>query len=185
MSSTSEKELYPHEWLAIIFIIAILSIITLATHSSESAPSANLATASHYVVNQYIEVSIEGAVESPGKHTLKKGASIKELLNLAKLLPNADLKHIKEEKILRQGQKVKIPQFEMVTIILKFKDTSQEINVKKGTKIEELPHLYTFDSNVNLKSFQKKRRVKNGEVIRVASLTFPDKVEGALETVQP
>jgi protein involved in polysaccharide export with SLBB domain len=183
MSSISKNELYPHEWLVILFLIALFVILTLATHSCESQSLPQDEMTSHYIVNQYIEVSVEGAVENPGKYTIKKGTTVKDLLDIAKLTTSADLRHLKQDRVLRRGQIIKIPEFETIKIILQFENFSLDLELKKGTKLQDLPLLYTFESDIDLRKFQKKRRLKDGEIIRV--LTFSHK-EGIKQLiVQP
>lgn len=97
----------PHEWLAVLFFCSLLFFIVVSSHAlrvfapiTEAAP--------HYLVDQEIEVYIEGAVERPGVYKLPRGALLKELLSQAKPLPTANLKKFKSESKLRPGQKITV-----------------------------------------------------------------------------
>lgn len=108
MNVVEEKKLPFHEWLAIFTIVLLLSILTLITLSSSR--STQDCGRPHYVINPEIPVRIEGAVEKPGKYFVKKGCTVKEILENVPLQSDADLSRVKmDRQIKRKGQVIKIP----------------------------------------------------------------------------
>lgn len=172
-TTSNQVQLMPHEWLSIAFLISVLSLLTIASHSceSESLSSSSLSKMTpHHLLSEDIEVHVEGAVELPGKYLIKRGSTVKELIDIAKPKPEADLHRIKFDGILKKGQRVIVSSKEVVKIILKFQGVepsldTKEMTLPKGTKLEELLLLYTFSEEVDLQKLKKKRRLKDGEVI--------------------
>jgi len=120
---TSKKEdcLPIHEWLAIMVIIGILLTLTFISVFSNSSPKM-LHEQAHFIIPQEIEVTVEGAVAKPGSYTIKKGATVDDVLKQAEPLPTANLKKIKMDKKLRRNQKLKIPH----QVVKKSKNLSRE-----------------------------------------------------------
>lgn len=80
----------------------------------------------------------------------------------------ADLRRIKLKTLLKKGQCVKIPSMKMINFYLKFESGElKEISVKKGAKLLDLPSVYLFDEGVDIDKFNKKRFLKEGEVVVV------------------
>jgi hypothetical protein len=105
----SEAKLHLHEWLAVATLIGFMGMLTFITLTTGSL---NISTtdAPHYVVDQEISVFFEGAVENPGRYQVKKGTLIKDLLSQVKPKPQADLRRIKGESKVRNGQVIKVPE---------------------------------------------------------------------------
>ena len=104
----STPSLRIHEWLAVIIIVSLLIVLTLITHFSESKPV--ITNHPHYIVDQKIEVFVEGAVEEPLRLIVTKGTRVEEVLEKVKLLPEADLSKLKLQAKVRRGQHIRIPQ---------------------------------------------------------------------------
>jgi hypothetical protein len=106
-NSRGAPGLYTHEWMALIVIIAAMGALTwisqikwLTSSKEESIP--------HYLVDQEITLLVEGHLENPGTFLLTRGAKMKDLVALLKLLPDTDLSKLNLEAKLRNGQVVKI-----------------------------------------------------------------------------
>ena len=56
-----------------------------------------------------IEITIEGAVESPGVYQFKPGISLREVVEVARLCKNADKRKLKWNKIYFSSERVEIP----------------------------------------------------------------------------
>lgn len=56
-----------------------------------------------------VVVNIQGAVARPGRYKVKIGTSVKEAIELAKVLPEANLNRIKLEKEIMKARSIKIP----------------------------------------------------------------------------
>ena len=168
MNESFQNKLYIHEWMAVIFFIALMFVLTMATHSCNSDSIVSKETTSHAVINSNIEVFIEGEVEFPGRHEIKKGSKLKDLLLLAKPRQEADLSKIKLNGLLRKGQTVKIPILKMIKIILIYPDESkEEKSFAKGVSFDELAFKLHLEGKIKLTENQGKRKLKDGEVIKI------------------
>lgn len=109
MSSISEKQLLPHEWLAIAFIsLLMLAVGAIAYVHDAEIPDLSVVQQEEPMQKE-IEVLVEGAVEAPGPYRLKKGSRMEDLLKQLTLLPEADISKLKPTTKLRNGQKIRIP----------------------------------------------------------------------------
>ncbi len=161
------QKLPAHEWLIIVLIIAILLILSAIAYLGEERflPSTGV---SHDLVSQEIEVIIAGAVTKPGTYVLRKDALLKDLLELCKPLPEADLRRLNLEGKLRHGQKVRIITKPLITIFVGGAvEKPGALQVLKGTKLEDLLKHIQFTPEADLKKMQRKRRLKDQEVIHV------------------
>lgn len=107
--SQPENNLPVHEWMAIVVIIGLLLGLSIVSLFSE--PSANLTseTPPHFIIEQEIEVVVQGAVQNPGVYKLKRGALLKDVIVQAIPLPDADLNKLKANKKVRKGQIINVP----------------------------------------------------------------------------
>lgn len=98
-----------HEWLAIlacgVFLFILIALSQMSFHPNEKQLGQP-----HYLYDQTIEVMITGAVEAPGRYTFQKGAVMKDLFSKASLTSKANLKRLKPQAKLRNGQMVHIPE---------------------------------------------------------------------------
>lgn len=100
-----------HEWIAVAFAIFLLFLVTAIIWIKDSTDSSSVDTGTpHYIVDQEIEIKVEGAVEKPGSYKLKRGTTIQEVLALVNPTSEADLTHLKPDKKIRKGQVIKVPQ---------------------------------------------------------------------------
>lgn len=169
MNEFYQSKLYIQEWMAVIFFIALMFVLTIATHSCNSDSTVLFNEAgSHDISNPNIEVFVEGEVEYPGRYEVKRGSKLKDLLLLSKLKSGADLSKIKLNTLLRKGQTIKVPVLKMIKIILIFPDDSkEERSFPKGTSFEELASTLGLKGRIKLLDSQKRKKLKNGEVIKI------------------
>ncbi len=157
-----------HEWLIIclfIIILLMLGFITLVWKNDKMPQVA----ATHELSAQIIQVSVKGKVNKPGTYDFKKGALLKDLLELAQPLPEADLSRMKLDAKLRDGQQVAVPAQNWITVFVEGAGVQpQQLRVKLGTLLNELPELVTFLPEADTGKLQRKRRLKDQEVINVS-----------------
>lgn len=167
-SSSEKPTLHVHEWLAVAVILGLMGMLTAISLIS-SGPSAAVETGPpHALVDPYIEVIIEGAVEKPGKYKVKKGTPVREIINDAKLLPAADTRRINMNARARKGQVLHIPKKEMLTVYLEgLVESPGALSVPKGTRLIDLVDSVGFAEGADLAPLHKKRRLKDNEVIEV------------------
>lgn len=156
-----------HEWIAAIGIIILIFSLALISHFHKDEVLA-VSGPPHHLLNDDIEVLIEGAVKHPQHYTLKKGARVKEVLEMAQPLPEADLSKIKWETKIRDGQTIVVPLATMITIFLEGEiENPGPLLVKKGCRFCDIHSLIQFKAEADSKPFLKKRKLKNNEVITV------------------
>ena len=149
--SLEKPTLHVHEWLAIAVIIGLMGMLTAVSLIS-SRPSASVETGPpHVLVDPYIEVIIEGAVEKPGKYKVKKGTAVREIINDAILLPASDTRRINMNARARKGQVLHIPKKEMLTVYLEgLVDSPGALSVPKGTRLIDLVDRVGFAEEADL-----------------------------------
>lgn len=156
-----------HEWLIISLLVAVLlmlTFITLLWKRQELPPTAT----SHEIANEFVQVTISGAVQKPGSYEFKKGVMLKELLALAQPLPEANLDGLRVNSRLRDGQVVKIQIQKWITVHLEGAvEQPGPFKIKQGAFLQDLTDLVAFASNADTDKLQKKRRLKDQEVIVV------------------
>lgn len=110
MSTTdSAPHLRVYEWLALVSCVSLLVLITLVTCMSGTSRFPATEEPPHYIVDQRIEVFVEGAVEKPVRLIVTKGMLVEEVLQQVQLLPEADLSKLKLKSKVRRGQHIRVP----------------------------------------------------------------------------
>lgn len=105
---SQEKPTLPfHEKFMAWLIISVLLFLTVLNIIFDE-PSMPMTESEHHLANPLLEIVIEGAVEFPGVYQVKKGSLIKEVLELAKPLPEANLKRIKLDSPITRRRVIKI-----------------------------------------------------------------------------
>lgn len=110
-TTTSKQTLPTHEWLAVLTTAGfMILLIAISQCSSTRVFDKQITQAEpHYLYDQTIEVMVTGAVEHPGKYSFKKGAVMQEVLTQAVPTSDANIKRIRPQSKLRNGQVVNIP----------------------------------------------------------------------------
>lgn len=162
----TKSQIYIHEWLVIVFFISILIVLTFLSHSFHFKVKSDIQSPFIRLVDENVLVAIEGAVVAPGQYELKKGSTVEELLKLAGVKPDAELKKVKKSKVLRKGDLIKIPGKEVINITIVYDDCKRvEVKVPKGTKYHELASLCMLEGCSDYVFFKKKHLLKDGEEI--------------------
>lgn len=95
------------EWMAVAVIIAFMALLTsIALLPDPPRPAVER---SHYLHENFVEVTITGAVSKPGPYRLPKGSTVADLLAEAEPLPVADLRRVRSTTKLRRNHHVKVP----------------------------------------------------------------------------
>lgn len=161
------EKLPPHEWLIICLLLSILGSIILIAYIREE-PSLPPTDTPHELISSTLQVVIGGAVAKPGAYIMEKGDTIEDLLNLAGPLPEADLRHLRLKRKLRDGQKIKVPVTQMITVILEGAiEKSGPLQVPKGTKVGELNQYIEFSENADFKKMPKKHILQDQEIVSI------------------
>ncbi len=177
-----------HEWVIIVLLIVTLaSIAGVALIRHPSSPP--ITEEEHELLNKNVVVDITGAVEKPGVYELPKGSLYKDLLSKAIPQPHADLRKIKMQALLKDGQFIHIPSEIWITIYIEGAVLNPgPKEVLAGTTLSELSEELAYSDQADRQKIQKKRKVKEGEVIRIPTLRkarAPAAIKGNKKKVAP
>lgn len=167
MMKASEK-LSSHEWIVVFSLIALMSTMTYATHKHwfKSSPTQNLQR--YDVYDLKINVKVEGAVDYPGVYCIDKGSCVEDVLLQAKPSTNADVNKISKTKKVRDGQIIKIPAKEYITIYLEGAvEHPGALILPKGATMAELISLVEVKKNADLSQLKRDKRLKEGDIIKI------------------
>lgn len=160
--------LYVYEWLAVVSIIAFAIVLTWLSHRQPALPHPDQLGEPQYLVHPRFEIKIEGAVAKPGVYQVAKGQTLKELLEMAEVLPEASLKGLKLNSKLRRGQVIHIPTQAMIQIYIQGAVKHPgPVTVPKGSRLNMLLDKVEFHDDADTHFLQKKRYLHAGEVIDV------------------
>jgi len=168
-SSSASPLLEVREWVAIIAIIGFLFLLTVIVIVGryDSRSTHNVGTGS-YLRPQKVDVYIQGAVKNPGIYRVKSGTLIKDAIILAEPLSDADLKKIRSQSKVRNGQNIKVPTREMISIwVSGAVQEDSELIVPKGARLGDLCKYIQFTDEADLKKMNSKRFLKENETVVV------------------
>jgi hypothetical protein len=157
-----------HEWLAVVIISGFLGMLTFLSWISAESPILAATELPLHVLDPFIHVNVKGAVGSPGKIKVKKGSTIQEVLELAQVLPEANLKSLKLNRKVRSGQTLNVPTVEMITIHIEGAvNNPGPMTVPKGMMLYQIIQKIESEEGIELPHLKKKRKVRDQETIRV------------------
>lgn len=108
-SSQSSPRMHLHEWIAVVMLSGLIFVLAgISFYSGTNVHFPNVENP-HHLVSPEIDVFIEGEVQHPGRHRVKRGALVGDLLNLAIPTSEAETSQLKLDKKLRKNQTVKVP----------------------------------------------------------------------------
>lgn len=97
-------------------------------------------------------------MSKPGSYQLPLKSGLKDILALAEPLPTADLSKLNWRKKLRDGQTIKIPEREWITIQIAGMVTEPgPLKIKSGTRIQELIIDLQVLPEADIKKLSKRR----------------------------
>ncbi len=169
---TDPPSLFVHEWLAVAVIIGVMSMLTILSFSSTSSSQSTQSLGKpHFLTNPFIEVVVEGAISpSPTHLKVKKNISFGGILEQVTLLPEADIRKLKKKSKVRKSQTIKIPFRPMITVTLEGAvDTPKTIRLPKGSFVEDLLQIVSFQEGADIEKLRRKRRLTDGEKIYISS----------------
>lgn len=169
------SELKVHEWLAVIILISTLTGLSAMAYLSKSTIGDKERLAPAFLTTHgKIEVLVKGAVIHPGIYCVPSMTTLAEVLIIAQVAPEADLRRYQLDNPIKRGRSINIPSREMITIDIKGAvKNPTKVTVPKGSKLEDLLNLIDFTDHADLKYLQKKRKLKSGEEITVPALKSP------------
>lgn len=167
-----------HEWLAVIVLIAILGALSMMAYITKGdIGDRDRSLPAFLSKSGKIEILIEGAVAHPGIYYLPSSIAMKDVLMLAQPTPHADLRRFNLKASIKKGRMIKVPLRAMITVHLKgaIKNPGG-VSILKGTRLMDLEPLIQFEENADRKSLNKKRKLKEGEIIIIQEKSRSRKV---------
>ncbi len=152
-----------HEWLAVALLIGIIGTLAIISAKGNAHTKPNFTA-----YNKGVEILVKGAVAYPGMYRLPSEVTMQELLAIVHVQPEADLRRLSMERLVKQGRVVNIPERSMITVHLQGAvKTPGPLRVPKGSRMEELLALPIFSENANTQGLRKKRKLKADEIIDI------------------
>lgn len=152
-----------HEWLAVSIFIGVICAVALLTSMVQLTENT-----SAVIQKEEIEIVVKGAVANPGVYRFPSEMRLKDILGIAQLLPNADLRRYNLDSQVSRGRVINVPARTMISVhvegAVKEKAT---LTIPKGTRLEELADIIAFADDADTQALHKKRRLKDQEVVKV------------------
>lgn len=171
MNETEEEDiprLYVYEWAAIFTIVGFLAMICTVTQGINQWDQSASVSLKLKNEQKYKSVWIEGAVQNPGPYKVSLEATLEDVISQAKAAPLANLKKIRLEAPVREGQRIVVPAFPQITIHIQGNtEINGEYQIRKGTRLCDLPELFKLPLDADISALSKKRLLKKGEIIRI------------------
>lgn len=167
----SSPKLPFHEWIIIFLIIVLMLSLAVVTHLRDQDPLPETGHAFSLYSDTY-KVTISGAVSKPDTYILKKGATLKVLLDLAEPLPNADLSKVNLKRKLKDEETFYIPSKKLITVYLEGAVANQgPLHLYEGSSLQDLLQNVEFLPNADKRSLKKKRILKDEEIVVIPAKT--------------
>jgi protein involved in polysaccharide export with SLBB domain len=114
----SKNQLHLTEWAGLLLLCGLLvAVIAGVTyHRLRSCPPAIDESARPLLSRRMVTVRISGAVQQPGGYQLRDGSKVKDLVQVAGLLPDSDLDSLDLERPLRSREHVRLPVLHWITV---------------------------------------------------------------------
>lgn len=157
------------EWLAVSVLILTIAALTLLTHFSKYSYTTSTAAITPST-NSYtfIEVAVRGAVKLPGTYQLPFEMTVNDLLALAITEPDADLRRLRRDTVIRKSRAVTIARKEKMTVYLSGAVASPgAYQVLKGTSLKDLLKQVELAPQADVERIKGERRLKNNELIEI------------------
>lgn len=165
-----------HEWLAVVILISLVGGLALITsfpntdsHKKNKTPS--------FIKKEHdgVRVLIKGAVTYPGIYQLPSEMLLGDVLDIAQVNSNADLRRYKLDRKLSKGRVINIPIRKMITIHLKGAvKLPGAMRVPKGTALADLESMVEFSDNADRNALRKQRKLKDNEVVVIKEVLIKD-----------
>lgn len=157
-----------HEWMAVMAIIVVMLTLTVfAAFKNRGYNALPFSHTSAYTQNR-VEATLKGAVVHPGTYSLPKTMTLKELLEIAELTEDADVRRFNLQRTVQQGRAIHVPSRPMITVHINGAVAPVSLKVPQGTRVEELIDLVVLDDDADARVLKKKRKIKDGEAIHIS-----------------
>jgi len=160
--------LHVHEWFAILVLIGLIGGLAIITSDSQNQRSQNIKETEIFYRKDWVEVFVKGAVQFPGIYQVPSEMTMKDVLEMAQVSNEADLRRFNLDRSIGKARSINIPTKPMITIYLKGAvKRSGAISVPKGFRLQDILELDIFEENADKMVLKKKRKLKEGERINI------------------
>ena len=105
----NEPRLYPYEWAIVLLFCGSVSLLAAYSYvMAEYETPVELGEAG-WVKSSLLTLSIAGAVSQPGDYQIERGSTVREALEMASPLAEADLSRINLDKKIIRKQRIYVP----------------------------------------------------------------------------
>lgn len=168
--SHTSTSLKVHEWLAITIVIAMLASLALITKVNGSRVASQLQS-NPIKTHHDFDILVKGAVDFPGIYHLHSEMQMKDILVLAGVKEGADLRRYNMEAWVKKGRVVHVPNRQFITVFVEGAvNGPTTIKLPKGSKVNELLNVVALTDDADVETLQKKRLLKDNEVISIRSI---------------
>jgi hypothetical protein len=106
--SSSESRLLLREWIAVMTVCSMMGVLVAIAWSNGHVATKQLANYSSAIPEQ-IQLTIRGAVQTPGVYSFRAGISLREVLRQVHLLKEADRKALNLKRCSYASEAIEIP----------------------------------------------------------------------------
>jgi len=158
------SKLKVHEWMAISILIATVGGLALITSCKNNASLTSFGRESVVERQSGVDIIVKGAVDYPGVYRLPSQLSMRDVLKIASMQPNASIGRYNLDRIVKRGRIIDVPYRKMLKGAVKNAGTS---SVPKGAKLAGLNDIVVLDEDMNKKMLDKKRILMPDDIVEM------------------
>lgn len=159
------------EWVAVFILVGLISslaIITTFKSSQKSSHAESLSYREKMSMNHDFDVVVQGAVSTPGVYHLSSPLSMRDLLSIAQVNEDADLRRYNLDQMIQRGRVVNVPSKGVIAVhITGAVKNPGMIQIPKGSSMQDLLAVVELEDQADKKFLEKKRKLKPDETIHV------------------
>jgi hypothetical protein len=160
-----KKSLLHSDWTLVFLLSALVVLVVLG--AKIKAFQASSTVCDQDLVEEFVVVTIEGAVKRPGSFRVAVGTCLKEVVKKAKPLPFADLKSKALLGAVCESVVLKIEELQEVLVTVCGEAENTTIAMPVGSCVKDLSSKLSLTKDADLSFFKSRRKLKDGEVIEI------------------
>lgn len=162
-SSSDDGSLKVHEWLAVVLILSIFSFLIINTAAQPARAVLPVPSAS-----SEFEVFVRGAVAYPGIYRLPSPLLLGEILEIAGVEPDADLRRFNKNQKVQRSRQIKVPLRAMIAVEVRGAlALPGSYRLPKGSTLGDLFGQLSLPADADLRAFRLTSKLKDGQIIEI------------------
>lgn len=155
-----------HEWLFVLLLSAAVLCSWAASLLSEKQEPASARF--QCMKEKRVQVLVKGAVQQAGLYQIDPQMPLKELLQLAGVQPDADLRQVDLDNPVEHSRVLNIRTQKKITVYLNGAVKNPgPIKIPRGASLSALQGVALLETDADSSFLNKKRRLKEGETVTV------------------